>query len=58
MATATTIAPTTVRVIEKNEMIRVLHEEHQFSDRKLGFIRYSNGEIHIDNSLLHVILHD
>jgi CRP-like cAMP-binding protein len=133
MATATTIAPTTVLVIEKNEMIRVLHEEHEFSDRfiaymlarnvrveedlidqlfnssekrlartllllarygarghpqkvlpkvsqemlsemigttrprvnffmnkfrKLGFIRYNKGEIHIDNSLLSVVLHD
>ena len=133
MATATTIAPTTVLVIEKNEMIRVLHEEHEFSDRfiaymlarnvrveedlidqlfnssekrlartllllarygsrghpqkvlpkvsqemlsemigttrprvnffmnkfrKLVFIQYSKGEIHIDNSLLSVVLHD
>jgi len=133
MATATTIAPTTVLVIEKNEMIRVLHEEHEFSDRfiaymlarnvrveedlidqlfnssekrlartllllarygsrghpqkvlpkvsqemlsemigttrprvyffmnkfrKLGFIQYSKGEIHIDNSLLSVVLHE
>jgi CRP/FNR family cyclic AMP-dependent transcriptional regulator len=133
MATATTIAPTTVLVIEKTEMIRVLHEEHEFSDRfiaymlarnvrveedlidqlfnssekrlartllllarygsrghpqkvlpkvsqemlsemigttrprvnffmnkfrKLGFIQYSKGEIHIDNSLLSVVLHD
>jgi CRP/FNR family transcriptional regulator, cyclic AMP receptor protein len=133
MATATTIAPTTVLVIEKDEMIRVLHQEHEFSDRfiaymlarnirieedlidqlfnssekrlartllllarygapgdpqkslpkmpqetlsemigttrsrvnffmnkfrKLGFIRYTNGKIHIDNSLLSVVLHD
>jgi CRP-like cAMP-binding protein len=33
MATATTIALTTVLVIEKNEMIRALHKEHEFSDR-------------------------
>jgi CRP/FNR family transcriptional regulator, cyclic AMP receptor protein len=133
MATATTIAPTTVMIIEKIEMIRVLHEEHEFSDRfiaymlarnirveedlidqlfnssekrlartllllarygapsdprkslpkmpqetlsemigttrsrvnffmnkfrKLGFIHYTNGKIHIDNSLLSVVLHD
>ena len=133
MATATTIAPTTVLVIEKNEMIRVLHEEHEFSDRfiahmlarnirveedlidqlfnsserrlartllllarygapgdpqkslpkmsqetlaemigttrsrvnffmnkfrKSGFIHYNKGKIHIDNSLLSVVLHD
>src|ERR1700723_1460001 len=133
MATATTIAPTVVLVIEKNEMIRVLHEEHEFSDRfiaymlarntrgeedlidqlfnssekrlartllllarygapgdpqkslhkvsqetlaemigttrsrvnffmnkfrNLGFIHYTNRKIHIDNSLLTVVLHD
>jgi CRP/FNR family cyclic AMP-dependent transcriptional regulator len=133
IATATTIAPTTVLVIEKNEMIRVLHAEHEFSDRfiaymlarnirveedlidqlfnssekrlartllllarygapgdprkslpkmsqetlsemigttrsrvnffmkkfrNLGFIDYTNGKIHIDNSLLSVVLHD
>jgi CRP/FNR family transcriptional regulator, cyclic AMP receptor protein len=133
MATATTIAPTTVLVIEKSEMIRVLHEEHEFSDRfiaymlarnirveedlidqlfnssekrlartllllarygapgdpqkslpkvsqetlaemigttrsrvnffmnkfrKLGFIHYNSRKIHIDNSLLSVVLHD
>jgi CRP/FNR family transcriptional regulator, cyclic AMP receptor protein len=133
MATATTIAPTTVLVIKKNEMIRVLHEEHEFSDRfiaymlarnirveedlidqlfnssekrlartllllarygapgdpqkslpkvsqetlaemigttrsrvnffmnkfrKLGFVHYNSRKIHIDNSLLSVVLHD
>ena len=133
IATATTIAPTTMLVIEKDEMSRVLHGEHEFSDRfiahmlarnirveadlidqlfnssekrlartllllarygkrgdpqkvlpkvsqemlaemigttrsrvnffmnkfrKLGFIQYNKGEIHIDNSLLSVVLHD
>jgi CRP/FNR family cyclic AMP-dependent transcriptional regulator len=133
MATATTIAPTTVLVIEKIEMIRVLHSEHEFSDRfiaymlarnirveedlidqlfnssekrlartllllarygapgdprkslpkvsqetlaemigttrsrvnffmnkfrNMGFIHYTNRKIHIDNSLLSVVLHD
>jgi CRP/FNR family cyclic AMP-dependent transcriptional regulator len=133
LATATAIAPTTVLAIEKNEMIRVLHGEHEFSDRfitfmlernirveddlvdqlfnssekrlartllllaqygargdpqkmipgvsqemlaetvgttrsrvnffmnkfrKLGFVRYKNGEIHVSNSLLSVVLHD
>ncbi len=37
MATATTIAPTTVLVIEKQEMIRVLHGEHEFSDRFIAY---------------------
>jgi CRP-like cAMP-binding protein len=35
-ATATTIAPTTVLTIEKEEMIRVLHTERAFSDRFLS----------------------
>jgi CRP/FNR family cyclic AMP-dependent transcriptional regulator len=33
MGSATSIAPTTVLEIEKDEMIRVLHTEHEFSDR-------------------------
>src|SRR5580704_2926128 len=40
MATATAIAPTTVLVIEKDKMIRLLHEENEFSDR---FISYMLG---------------
>src|SRR5690242_10404156 len=37
MGTATAITPTTLLVIEKNEMLRVLHAEHELSDH---FIRY------------------
>jgi CRP-like cAMP-binding protein len=37
MATATAIAPTTVLVIEKNEMVRLLHEEHEISDRFIAY---------------------
>src|SRR6202451_1779921 len=133
IGTATAIAPTTTMIIEKKELIRVLHEEHEFSDRfiaymlarnirveedlidqlfnssekrlartllllarygapgdprkslpkvsqetlsemigttrsrvnffmkqfrNLGFIHYTNRKIHIDNSLLSVVLHD
>jgi len=36
IATATTIAPTTMLIIEKEEMLRVLHTEHAFSDRFLS----------------------
>src|SRR5258708_27009741 len=37
MGTATAIVPTTVMVIEKNEMMRVLRAEHALSDRfKIG----------------------
>jgi CRP/FNR family cyclic AMP-dependent transcriptional regulator len=38
MATATAIVPTTVLLIEKNEMIRVLHREHEFSDRFIAYM--------------------
>jgi CRP/FNR family cyclic AMP-dependent transcriptional regulator len=33
MGSATSTAPTSVLVIDKDEMIRVLHAEHEFSDR-------------------------
>ncbi len=48
MATATTIAPTTVLVIEKNEMLRVLHAEHAFSDRFVAYILARNIRIEQD----------
>src|SRR5580692_5055590 len=48
MATATTIAPTTVLAIEKNEMIRVLHEEHEFSDRFIAHMLARNIRIEED----------
>ena len=48
MATVTTIAPTTVLVIEKNEMIRVLHEEHEFSDRFIAYMLARNIRVEED----------
>ena len=48
MATATTIAPTTVLVIEKSEMIRVLHGEHQFSDRFIAYMLARNIRVEED----------
>jgi CRP/FNR family transcriptional regulator, cyclic AMP receptor protein len=42
MATATAVAPTDVLVIEKDEMIRVLHEEHEFSDRFITYMLARN----------------
>jgi CRP-like cAMP-binding protein len=36
-STATAITPTTVMMIEKLEMIRVLHEQHEFSDRFIAY---------------------
>jgi len=48
MATATTIAPTTVLVIEKSEMIRVLHKEHEFSDRFIAHMLARNIRVEED----------
>jgi CRP/FNR family cyclic AMP-dependent transcriptional regulator len=50
MATATAIAPTAIRAIEKKEMIRLLHQEHALSDR---FISYMLGRnIRIEEDLI------
>jgi CRP-like cAMP-binding protein len=38
MGTATAITPTTALTIGKNEMVRVLHEEHAFSDRFISYM--------------------
>jgi CRP/FNR family transcriptional regulator, cyclic AMP receptor protein len=48
MATATAIAPTTVLVIEKNEMNRVLHGEHEFSDRFIAYMLARNIRVEED----------
>jgi CRP/FNR family transcriptional regulator, cyclic AMP receptor protein len=48
IATATTIAPTTVLVIEKNEMIRMLHAEHAFSDRFIAYMLSRNVRVEAD----------
>jgi CRP/FNR family cyclic AMP-dependent transcriptional regulator len=48
MATATAITPTTLLVIEKREMIRVLHTEHAFSDRFLAYMLARNIRIEQD----------
>jgi CRP/FNR family cyclic AMP-dependent transcriptional regulator len=48
MATATAIAPTTVLFIERNEMIRVLHEEHEFSDRFIAHMVARNLRVEED----------
>jgi CRP/FNR family transcriptional regulator, cyclic AMP receptor protein len=50
MGTATAITPTTLLVIEKQEMIRVLHAERAFSDR---FVAYMLGRnIRIEQDLI------
>jgi CRP-like cAMP-binding protein len=48
MATATSIAPTTVLVIDKDEMIRALHEEHEFSDRFIAYMVARNIRVEED----------
>jgi CRP/FNR family cyclic AMP-dependent transcriptional regulator len=48
MGMATAITPTTVLVIERNEMIRVLHAEHAFSDRFLAYMLARNIRIELD----------
>jgi CRP-like cAMP-binding protein len=50
MATATAIAPTTVLVIGKNEMIRVLHKELAFSDRFIAYMLERN--IRVEGNLI------
>src|SRR5579872_6156773 len=46
--TATAITPTSLLVIEKKEMIRVLHSEHEFSDLFLSYMLTRNIRIEQD----------
>jgi CRP-like cAMP-binding protein len=48
LATATTMSPTTVLVIAKNEMTRVLHAEHEFSDRFVAYMLARNIQVEAD----------
>ena len=48
MATATAVASTSVLIIDKNEMIRALHREHEFSDRFISFMLARNIRIEED----------
>jgi len=48
MATATAIVPTSILFIEKKEMMRVLHEEHAFSDRFISHMLRRNIRIEED----------
>ena len=48
IGTATAVAPTTALVIEKSEMVRVLHCEHEFSDRFITFMLARNIRIEED----------
>jgi CRP/FNR family transcriptional regulator, cyclic AMP receptor protein len=46
--TATAITPTTVLIIEKSEMFKMLHEEHDLSDRFIRFMLARNIRIEED----------
>jgi CRP-like cAMP-binding protein len=48
IGTATAITATTTLVIDKTEMIRVLHVEHEFSDRFISFMLARNIRIEED----------
>ncbi len=48
MGLATAITPTTVLVIEKKEMMRVLHEEHRLSDRFIAYLLTRNIRVEED----------
>jgi CRP/FNR family cyclic AMP-dependent transcriptional regulator len=48
MVTATAIVFTTVLVIEKNEVLRVLREEHEFSDRFIAHMLSRNLRVEED----------
>ena len=50
IGTATAVTPTTVLAIERDEMVRVLHGEHDFSDR---FIKYMlSRNIRVEEDLI------
>jgi CRP/FNR family cyclic AMP-dependent transcriptional regulator len=48
MGTATAITPTTLLVIEKKEMVRMLHAEQEFSDRFMTYVLARNIRIEQD----------
>jgi CRP/FNR family cyclic AMP-dependent transcriptional regulator len=48
MGTATAITPCTVLVIDKSEMFKVLHEQHDLSDRFISFMLARNIRIEED----------
>jgi len=48
IGSATAVAPTTVPVIEKKEMVRALHAEHAFSDRFISYMLSRNIRVEED----------
>src|SRR6266850_2463056 len=48
MGTATAVTPTTLLVIEKNELLRVLHAEHELSDHFISYMLAHNIRVEED----------
>jgi CRP/FNR family transcriptional regulator, cyclic AMP receptor protein len=48
MGTATAITPTTILVIDKNELLRVLHAEHELSDYFITYMLAHNIRVEED----------
>jgi CRP-like cAMP-binding protein len=48
MGTATAITPTTLLVIEKDELLRVLHAEHELSDHFIAYLLAHNIRVEED----------
>jgi CRP/FNR family cyclic AMP-dependent transcriptional regulator len=48
LGTATAIAPTTILVIDKNEMLRALRAEHAFSNHFIGYLLARNIRVEED----------
>ena len=48
MGTTTAITPTTILVIDKNELLHVLHEEHELSDHFIGYMLAHNIRVEED----------
>jgi len=48
MGTATAITPSTILVIDKNELLRVLHAEHELSDHFIGYMLAHNIRVEED----------
>jgi CRP/FNR family transcriptional regulator, cyclic AMP receptor protein len=48
LATATAIRATTLLIVEKKEMVRVLHEEHELSDQFIAYMLGRNARVEAD----------
>jgi CRP/FNR family transcriptional regulator, cyclic AMP receptor protein len=48
MGTATAITPSTILIIAKSEMLRVLHDEHKLSDHFIGYMLAHNIRVEED----------